>query len=292
MKVLLVSDFTTKEVPFGGAELADYYALKWLKSCDHKVGHVYSTAASVELLESAYRAGYKIILSNRTGIRNKKGLVISAQTGNLEYFIMEHDFQFCRARSQVNIHCTNPCQCVRLIDRWQTGQTPIEMYQAANKVICVSQFQRDIFHKNLKLNNLEVLGCSWWEPGDLVYMASLASIPKVSKMAIPCPGREEKLLGEIKEIGVEIEYIPKLSHKRFLEEIAKYKYFGAFSKEYESFSRTAFEAAVCGCEVITNDNIGIAYEPWWNSNLDLINIYHCMRDRFKKILNGEHKNGH
>lgn len=252
MRIVIVSDFHYNQIP-GGAESNDLCLELLLKEDHHNVR--YFTSYQFNDNHSFLQNVDLFIFSNFYLLNQDSKKYVE----NLKYIIIEHDYKFVPSR--------NPFQYPNFIAD-PSHLVNQSFYKKAQKVIVQSKFQKEIFDKNLKLDNIYCFSGNLWFIDELKLMSQLNKIPKNNKYAIL--DSESRIKGKevaerfCKENNYDYDLISDPNHNSFLKKMAQYSYFVFFPSSPETFSRTCLEAKMCGVEVITNDLVSVCKEDFYS----------------------------
>lgn len=251
MKIIFVSDFFLKDV-VGGGEICDDCIIEYLKK-NNQIEKIESSSLTLNKITSL--KNYIFIISNFALIQPE---VLFYITNNINYIIYEHDYKFLSSR--------NPAKFIN----FKAPEKEIinkKFYSKAKKIICQSDFQKQIFEKNLKLSNIMSIGTNFWLDEHYKILEEKSNIDKKDKYAILDTNIPNKnTMGAIeycKKNNINFELIPYLEYNEFLSIFSCYKGFIFLPQSPETFSRTVMEARMMNMEVITNNLIGCKKEDWY-----------------------------
>jgi hypothetical protein len=214
---------------------------------------------------------------------------VRALAGHGRLVLFEHDYRMCRYRGHDSRGVLH-----RLAQRCICPQRRFgSLFTSSLGAIFLTRRQLARYRKNpfVRLPPSEVLGCSvmgdeFWEAvrrfqerppqkaGTLVVhsSSSLKGFPAA--------------LARCKELGVEPTIVKNATHGELLEALARAERLVLMPEWYEPASRLAVEARFLGCEVVTNERLGVAGEPWWSEPDEVgLEVVRSAAERFWLIVN-------
>ena len=268
-KVIFLQDFFV-EHNLGGAELHDQVVIDYFSA----QGLLYDKKRTVELtIEYVKQNKDKVwFISNFTGLRNRIKAYLAKEC---KYIIYEHDYKFIDIR--------NPIGFADFLVPLR-NKVNLNFYRAAYKIICLSKMHREIFDKNLNMNNIVNISCSMWADSDLDLVRSLNETPKKNKYAIINSSNPIKKTKETeqfcKERNIDYDLISSSNYQEFLQIMAQYRGLVFRTGHPEPTPRIAIEAKMLNCKFISQKNlIGVAHEDYFSlSGTELISKVKEMRD--------------
>lgn len=273
-RIVYISDFFSEDV-LGGAELNDAELLHMLEKSGYGVLKVRSREVTLPFLET-HKDCFFIVSNFSLLIPTCKRFL-----SDLSYVIYEHDHKYIRKRNpiffknfEVPLH--------KIINYY--------FYKNAKKVICQSDFHKNILQKNLKLENIISIGGNLWADKTLEKIKTLSRNKKNKKCSIVDSSIPHKnTQGAIQyctKNNKDYELIKDQNYEKFLEKLSKNEEFIFLPKSPESFSRVVIEARMLGCKVIANQMIGASQEDWFKlKGEDLIDYMIEKKSKiFKTIL--------
>ena len=268
-KVIFLQDFFV-EHNLGGAELHDQVVIDYFSA----QGLLYDKKRTVELtIEYVKQNKDKVwFISNFTGLRNRIKAYLAKEC---KYIIYEHDYKFIDIR--------NPIGFADFLVPLR-NKVNLNFYRAAYKIICLSKMHREIFDKNLNMNNIVNISCSMWSDSDLDLVRSLNETPKKNKYAIinsPNPIKKTKETEQFcKERNIDYDLISSSNYQEFLQIMSQYRGLVFRTGHPEPTPRIAIEAKMLNCKFISQKNlIGVAHEDYFSlSGTELISKVKEMRD--------------
>ena len=257
MKKILISDLTTKEVPWGGAEWVNQVLIE-----KFNLDFEYSNQVTKFDKNNFY------IISN-ISLMNPK---LVSQLPNLNYIIIENDYKICHSR--------HPW---RYPDNLVPNQERInyDLYKNAKAVFVQTTDHLNVFLKNDVVANFVNLQCSIWSENDLILLTDLLKThsTKNGKYGVYSTQNWIKnTQGNIKFCEQNKLALTLLSDKKsrfdFLNELAKCEGLVFIPLARETFCRLVVEARCLGLKVYTPKTYGASLEPWFDklSKQDLINF--------------------
>lgn len=253
-KILLISDEEYSSNNNGGAESNNNEIIKILNSsgikCDFISTHDFNN--KIGFIED-----YDLyIVSNFYFISDAAKNFLYTK----KYIITEHDYKFVRER--------NPCF-------YENMTIPPEMvmhfdfYKNAQIVILQSAFQKQVFEKSIKLDNLFNFSGNLWAEETLDLIQSLSKTPKNGKAAIlgeddyGIKGRDVSI-DFCKKVHLKYELLPKTDHHTFLNNLSRYSTYVFFPRSPETLSRVCIEARLMGLSVVTTDYTAAVHENFFD----------------------------
>lgn len=267
-EIIFIADFFTDQV-LGGGELNNEELIQILIQKGHRVLKVNSHRVTPKLIESHKDSCF--IVANFVNMPAESRESLS----NKRYIIYEHDHKYLRSR--------NPAT-------YEDFKAPshelvnLDFYRSANRVLCQSQYHKDIVYNNTKLTNLVNLSGNLWPEHALKLMSELSKAEKADRCSVMnsnIPHKNTYQACRFCEFkNLEYELINSDSYEDFLRKLSRNKRFAFFPKTPETLSRVAVEARMMNVTVIVNNLIGAAREPWFRLKGDeLIEVVREMRAR-------------
>ena len=228
-KVLLISDEEYSIKNNGGAECNNHEIIKLLNSsgikCDFLTTHEFNNKAGFINDYNLYIVSnfYFISESAKTFLYGKK------------YIITEHDYKFVRER--------NPCFYPNLTVPPEKV-VHLDFYRNAKFVLVQSNFQKEVFGRSVKLDNIINFSGNLWADDTLDLILSLSKTPKNGKAAIlgeddyGIKGRDISI-EFCKKVHLKYELLPKTDHHSFLKNLSKYSTYVFFPRSPETLSRVS-----------------------------------------------------
>jgi len=260
-KIILISDSFIDDF-VGGAALNDEEIYKLLsKRFDvQKIKSRYLYEGFVlENLDSFF------IISNFFGINP---VIRNLIQDKCKYILYCHDYKF--------VNHTNPALYPDFLIP-QHELINVNFHKDAHRIICQTQFQKDIYDLNLKIPEKTVnFSGNLWSEEHLKLLGQLENVEKNSKCAIidsdyPQKGVKESIQ-HCERNNLEYEVIGDPEYSKFLELLSLYSTLVFHPSTPETCCRVILEAKMMGLKTITNKLIGASYEDWYNLNgIDLIN---------------------
>ena len=271
-KVLLISDEEYSIKNNGGAECNNHEIIKLLNSsgikCDFLTTHEFNNKAGFINDYNLYIVSnfYFISESAKTFLYGKK------------YIITEHDYKFVRER--------NPCFYPNLTVPPEKV-VHLDFYRNAKFVLVQSNFQKEVFGRSVKLDNIINFSGNLWADDTLDLILSLSKTPKNGKAAIlgeddyGIKGRDISI-EFCKKVHLKYELLPKTDHHSFLKNLSKYSTYVFFPRSPETLSRVSIEARLMGLSVITSDYTAAVHESFFDYESNKMIEY--IKDKPKQIL--------
>lgn len=253
-KILWLTDYTTVEVPAGGAEITDSYVI----AAGQALGYEIEVARPCNLRSNVLERNDIVVFSNCYEFpKPARDRVMATKP----YIVYSHDS-----------------------GRWmEVLKKHPEMMQGAKATVFLSPLHRDCFQKFLKgVKNILLI------PPHIPYEFYDKGHERINKVMFVGNIHEGKGVAEIIEFArtnkdmlfdfyynrssnVLLSQLKKLPNCKLVgyvpkEEIYnnynKYKYFIHIPRHYESFGRAVGEAFLCGCELIVNERVGAVSYGW------------------------------
>ena len=254
-KVVFVADFFKEDVT-GGAEINDGTLIDFLHNANllHDKIHCHKLTPEY-ILENTDK--YYII----SNFINLNGDCKSALYQNSNYSIYEHDYKFILERNPIK-YTNFMVPKSRFIN--------IPFYKGAHRVICLSKMQKEIYDKNLQLENLENIGTSLFSEELIQFLLSLSKNKKIKKYAVIESSNPIKRTKDAEnfcvEKGYEYDLISHQDNNKFLEILSEYENLVFMTGHPEPTPRIAIECKLMGVNIIAPKKlIGIASEAWFNT---------------------------
>jgi hypothetical protein len=257
MKKILISDFTTKEVPHGGSEWVNQVLIE-------KFNLEFEYSSQVTNLDK----NNFYIISNISLMNHN--LVKSIP--NLNYIIIENDYKICPSR--------HPWRYTDNIIP-QHDRINYDLYRNAKAVFVQTTDHLNVYLKNDVEANFINLESSIWSDDDLNLLEDLfiKNQIKNGKYGIYYTSNWIKnTQGNLKycnENKLQFTIIKETKIRtEFLDNLSKCEGIVFFPLARETFCRLVVEAKCLGLNVITSKNYGASLEPWFDKliGLDLINF--------------------
>ena len=273
-KIILISDSFIDDF-VGGAALNDEEIYKLLsKRFDvQKIKSRYLYEGFVlENLDSFF------IISNFFGINS---VIRNLIQDKCKYILYCHDYKF--------VHHTNPALYPNFLIP-QHELINVNFHKDAHRIICQTQFQKDIYDLNLKTPEKIVnFSGNLWSEEHLKLLGQLENVEKNSKCAIidsdyPQKGVKESIQ-HCEKNNLEYEVIGDPEYSKFLELLSLYSTLVFHPSTPETCCRVILEAKMMGLKIITNKLFGASYEEWYNLNgTDLIYKMRQKREGFADFI--------
>jgi hypothetical protein len=266
MRKILISDFTTKEVPHGGSEWVNQVLIE-------KFGLEFQYSHAVQSFDkNDFYVISNISLMNPALIR---------QIPSLNYIIIENDYKICPSRHP----WTFPNSIIP-----QNQRTNYDLYKNAKAVFVQTNDHLSVYKANDVEANFINLHTSIWSESDLFMLDEIRGVnqTKSNKYAIYDTNNFIKNTnGNIEycqQNNLEYELIPNMEVRhKFLEHLSRHKGLVFYPIARETFCRLVVEAKCMDMEVITSKNYGASKEGWFEalSGRELIEF---LRDQTKNNI--------
>ena len=279
-QVIFVADLFADQ-HLGGAEINDNTLIQWLKDS----GYYYDRMNS-SLLTKDY------ILSNKDkififGNFAQMNMHLAPYFALTKYIVYEHDYKFLASR--------NPISYKNFIAP-KNMTINHNFYENAKAVVCLSKMHREIFDKNIELNNIRHINCSLFDDDKIALLQSLYSESKPKGYAIMKTNNPTKKMPQAiawcKSKGLEYDLISHKDNNEFLKIMSQYQNLVFMTGHPEPTPRIAVEAKLMGVNLIANKKlIGVANEYWWDWEppkiaKELVNIRKGAFKMFEELFDG------
>lgn len=268
-KVIFLADMFASDHT-GGAELHDDVVISDFK----KKGVLYEAVRCREIDQKYIMKNLdKVWFISNFASLSLDNLLILMQ--NSSYVIYEHDYKFIDIRNPIS---------------FKNFQVPkgkivnVNFYRNAKKVICLSKMHKEIFDKNLNLNNIVNINCSMWHDSDLKFFEELQSVQKKNKFAViesanPIKKTKQSVEFCIKN-DIPFDLISSKDYMTFIKKLSEYKGLVFMTGHPEPTPRVAIEAKMLNMKFVSQkDLIGVAHEDYFHlTGKDMINEVKKMRN--------------
>lgn len=269
MRKILISDFTTKEVPHGGSEWVNQVLIE-----NFGLEFEYSQAVTSFDKNNFYVIS-NISLMNPNLVR---------QIPTLNYIIIENDYKICPSRHP----WTFPNSIIP-----QNQRINYDLYKNAKAVFVQTNDHLSVYKVNDVEANFINLHSSIWSENDLNLLDEIRKTNQIKNNYYSIYETNnfiKNTSGNIKyceENNLKYELIPNMLNRRdFLTSLSKNKGLVFFPIARETFCRLVVEAKCLEMDVITSKNYGASKEGWFDglSGVDLIEFLKIQTDdNIKKI---------
>lgn len=253
-KVLWLTDYTTKEVPAGGAEITDSWILKAARISNLNVDVIRPVDLRTDILDKAdliiFSNNYEFKETTRNEVmRRKPYIAYSHDSGRWMDVLKQHPDMFNNALGSIflsplhrdtfnnylatakNVFCIPPHITLDFQDKGLSRENKIMFVgniHDGKGIPDIIKFAKS--HKNIHID-------FYYNRGQGNYISELRSLKNCHMVG----------------------YVPK---EQIYENYNKYKYFIHIPRHYESFGRAVGEAFLSGCNIIVNDNVGACSYGW------------------------------
>ena len=190
-----------------------------------------------------------------------------AIAGRSRHVLFEHDYRMCRLRGSYQSHWTHRLlgRCVCRLRRFDA------LFASALGAVFLTRRQLERYLENpfLRLPAHEVLGCSVMGAAffEAVKRHRERPLEKHGTVVVHSARRFKgfaRSLEYCKTRGIEPLVVEDASPAELLDVFARSERLVFLPEWYEPASRLAVEARFLGCEIVSNERLGVAGEPWWN----------------------------
>lgn len=262
-KIVFLCDFFVEDI-LGGGEICNESLINYFKDDNYDVLKLKTSNVSLEKIMTLKDSFF--IVGNFVNLQQS---IIDYISENIRYIIYEHDYKFVKNR--------NPAKYLNfLVDKQDLIN--LNFYKNAKQIICQSKFQKDIFEKNLSLDNIFSSGNNFWFKEHYDLMEEKSKHIKKNKAAIiDYQIQHKNTLGAIeycKKNNINYDLIKSNDYIKFLEMFGNYNSFVFLPQTPETFSRTCIEARMMNVSLHINGLIGCAKEDWFKGlkGVELINF--------------------
>jgi hypothetical protein len=268
-KVIFIADAFAHQHT-GGAELHDAVVIDFFKQQDllHEIKNTME-------ISTTYVSEHKDkiwFISNFVALKNVCKALLAKEC---EYYIYEHDYKFSKVRNPIGFP-DFLCPKGDLMN--------LNFYAAAKKVICLSKMHREIFDKNLNLDNIENINCSMWSDKQLELFRRLQKPHKNGKFAVIKTGNPTKRMPQTIEFcrgrNIPFDLIASQNYEEFINILSNYNGLAFMTGHPEPTPRVAIEAKMLNCKFLAPKKlISVAHEDYFHlTGLDMIEEVRKMRD--------------
>jgi len=283
MRFLFVADgFTdapTGPIPYvGGAARTDEAAIvasPWPVDC------VRTTSLDVAMLDA-----YDWILLGNLENATPEQLAALSRSGR--HVLFEHDYRMCRFRGDHRHSFVH-----RVTDRcWCRQRRFGSLFESARGAVFLTQGQLERYRQNpfVRLPPHEVLGCSIMGDGFFATVERHRRNPVEKHGTVVVFSHEphkgfREAVERCRALGVEPTVLRDPEQTKLLEGLARAERLVFTPVWFEPASRLVVEARYLGCEVVTNDRVGVIGEPWWSEPDDVgLEVLRSAAARFWEIV--------
>lgn len=256
MNVLFVSDYTIKEMPFGGSEWVNQVIIDYLQ-----IPFEYSKNIKGFDKNTLY------IISNVSMMED----YVLESLKSFKYIIIEHDYKICQSRHPWKYkNCIVP----------ENERIHYDLYKNAIAVFVQTTDHMNVFLKNSVTANFVNMRSSIWGNDDLVMLESFLNLKKekLNKYFIyNTTNWIKNTKGAIdfcKNKNLPFDLIGNFKNRYdFLNRLSNYKGIVFFPLARETMCRLIVEARCLNMEIMTTKNYGAVLESWFDySGMNLINF--------------------
>lgn len=241
----------------GGAEQTDAAVLD---ACPWPVERVRTRA-----LDPVSLARFDLVLLGNLNLATQAQC--DALASHARHVLFEHDYRMCRYRGDDG---------TRRVHRWLRRCVCRErrfrnLFATALGAVFLTRRQLERYRRNpfVRLPPQEVLGCSVMGPSffEAVRKYRERPIEKRGTVVVHSPRPFKgfaQSLEYCKRHGIEPTIVHDVSPPEMLDALSRAERLVFIPEWYEPASRLAVEAKFLGCEVVSNERLGVAGEPWWS----------------------------
>jgi hypothetical protein len=243
----------------GGAELTDAAALA---ACPWPV-----TARRFSEFSPGESKAYDVLIVANSQSATPPQLAEIAGTGR--HIAFEHDLRVCRWRGNFPMSI-DPAH--RRFQRcWCPHPESRRLFETAAGVIFLTAFQERIYRRNpsFRCGASRVLGSSLFQLASLERASNYSAQPRHGTCVFASPHVIKGFAAAeqyCRDRGIEPSLIRGLAPDDVLALFARSERFVYLPIGPEWAGRMVVEARLLGCEVVLNDNVGVAGESFWNGS--------------------------
>ena len=263
MRVLFVADYFADAPPdaelrwLGGAEQTD---AALMATCPWPL-----TRARVREIERHRPEEFDLLILGNLELARPHEIARLSRLGR--HVLFEHDYRMCRYRGN-HVHSL----LHRVADRCLCRQQRFgKLFESALGAIFLTRRQLRQYERNpfVRLPPSEVLGCSVMGPEFFGAVREFRENPPQKSGTLVVYSKSvfkgfDEALRYCRERGIEPTVLRNASQSELLSALAHAERLVFLPTWHEPASRLAVEARFLGCEVVSNDRLGVAGEPWWN----------------------------
>lgn len=271
--IIFVCDFYKTDLDNkGGAENNDSVLISLLSDQGFNISKKYCKDINKEFLEQ--NKDSKFIIGNFISLSEESKKLLHDK----HYIIYEHDHKYLKTR--------DPSRFLNFVAP-EDQVINKEFYKNANKIICLSNSQAKSVRDNLKINNVESIGCSLWSLEKLNYISSISNNKKTKKYCIvdsKNPTKGTVLATSLCKVkNIEYDLIGSNNEKEFLKTLSSYETLIFIPTVLESLCRLAVEAKMLNCSLMTKASLlGASSEDWWGLKGD--ELIQRIKDKQKEAV--------
>jgi len=248
-KVILVSDFTIREIPFGGSEWVDQVILKKFP-VEFQYSHLVNSFDSANMY----------IISNISRLPSH----LLPQLMMCDYIMIEHDSKFCQNRHP----WAYPNSIVPQKDRIN-----YDLYEKAKAVFVQTTDHLEVFKINDVKANFYNLDGGIWSDDDLSLFESLYRENKNGKaMIYSTENWIKNTRGTIQFCAannIDFDLVSDAKTRlEFLSTMSQYSKLVFIPLARETLCRLVVEARCLGLQVLTTQNYGASKSEWFKYSRD------------------------
>lgn len=240
----------------GGAEQTDAAVIQ---ACPWPVERV-----TIRALDTVPLDRFDLFLLGNLNLATRAQCDALASRGR--HVLFEHDYRMCRHRGDYTKHPIH-----RWLDRCLCRERRFEnLFASALGAVFLTRRQLERYRRNpfVRLPPYEVLGCS------VMGSEFFESIRKYHDRPLQKHGTVvvhsshpfkgfARSLEYCQRHGIEPTIVRDASPSEMLDALSRAERLVFMPEWYEPASRLAVEAKFLGCEVVSNERLGVAGEPWW-----------------------------
>jgi len=270
-RIIFIADFFVEHI-LGGGELNNEELVKLLEETGYEVEKVQSHVVDLALLKREIDNFF--IISNFINLSYDCRSLLSSRAN---YIIYEHDHKYLSSR--------NPSD-------YRDFKAPTRelrnyfFYKKARKVVCQSDFHKQIVEKNLDIENIISVGGNLWSTKTLNILRKIAQESKTPKCSIMRSSISHKNTQKARDYcesqNLEYDLVEDSDPIKFLKKLGKNKTFVFFPGTPETLSRVITEARMMGMSIKTNALVGAAQEKWFSLKGE--KLIDLMVEKRKEIL--------
>jgi len=275
--VIFIADVFADEV-LGGGELNNEELIGLLTKSGYTVSKMKSHVMTPSFIQSNPDSFYIVSNFIRLDQASRSALM---ETGR--YVIYEHDHKYLASRNPATYSYFH-APAAELRNYF--------FYKNAQRVICQSNFHKEIIEKNLEIDTVLSVGGNLWSIETLEHLRQNAQKSKEDKCSImnsPIPHKNTaKAAAYCNSNGLTFDLVADSNPIAFVDKLGKNKTFVFFPGTPETLSRIVVEARMMGMGVKTNALVGATSEDWFAlKGIELIDVMTEKRSEINNIFINE-----
>lgn len=270
-KIIFIADLFLEDY-IGGGELNNEELINQLILRKFDVKKIHSYDVDINFIKN--NKDNFFIVGNFIGLKEN----VKEELYSKKYVIYEHDHKYLKNR--------NPTSYKNYVSD-EKNLINKNFYKNAKAILTQSKIHTEVIWKNLGIEN--IINCSGniWSKNQIDILKKYKDTEKQFDCAILQSNNNIKNTAEsidyCKKNNLNYNLIPFSTYEKYISELAKCKKMVFFPKVLETLSRTSIEAKILGCNLITNNYLGVISEEWIKKDQNYIIDY--INNRSKDIVN-------